>query len=68
MSGIAVPGSARGVGIGSVVNQLKSPQQMLMAVSAVASAMGRRASAEASVEDFAQSSLSEKVSQKIFIH
>ena len=60
--------SARGVGIGSIVNQLKSPQQMLLAVSAVASAMGRQASAESTtgLEELTQS-LSEKVSQNVFV-
>jgi len=61
--------SARGVGIGSIVNQLKSPQQMLLAVSAVASAMGRhQASAESTtgLEELSQS-LSEKVSQNVFV-
>lgn len=59
--------SARGVGVGSVVNQLKSPQQMLLAVSAVAAAMGRSGAAKAAVEELAQSSLAQKVAPRVFV-
>lgn len=38
---LALSVGAKGVGIGSMVNKLKHPHQMLMAVSAIASAMGR---------------------------
>jgi thiamine monophosphate synthase len=38
---LAIAAGARGVGIGSMVNKLPSQQQMLMAVSAIAAALGR---------------------------
>jgi hypothetical protein len=38
---LAMAAGAKGVGIGSMVNRLPHPQQMVLAVSAVASAMGR---------------------------
>jgi len=37
---IALSVGAKGVGIGSMVNKLEHPQQMLMAVTAIAEAMG----------------------------
>ena len=40
---LALAAGARGVGIGSMVNKLPKQQQMLMAVAAVASAIGRNA-------------------------
>jgi len=43
---LALAAGARGVGIGSMVNKLKHQQQMYMAVSAIASAMGRSADNE----------------------
>lgn len=38
---MALAAGAKGVGIGSMVSSCKSPQQMLMAVTAIASSMGR---------------------------
>lgn len=38
---LAIAAGARGVGIGSMVSSCKTPQQMLMAVSAIATSMGR---------------------------
>ena len=38
---LALAAGARGVGIGSMVNKLPNRQQMLLAVQAVATAMGR---------------------------
>lgn len=38
---MALAAGAKGVGIGSMVNKLPHPQQMLMAVSVIASSMGR---------------------------
>ena len=38
---LALAAGARGVGIGSMVNKLPNRQQMLLAVQAVANAMGR---------------------------
>jgi len=40
---MALAAGAKGVGIGSAVNKLKTPQQMLLAVSAIAASMGRSA-------------------------
>jgi hypothetical protein len=42
---LALAAGAKGVGIGSMINKLKSRQQMLMAVSAIAAAMGRNVEA-----------------------
>lgn len=39
---LAIASGARGVGIGSMVSQCKSPQQMIMAVTAIAASMGRQ--------------------------
>jgi isopentenyl diphosphate isomerase/L-lactate dehydrogenase-like FMN-dependent dehydrogenase len=43
---LALAAGARGVGVGSMVNKLPSQQQMIMAVSAIASALGRFAGAD----------------------
>lgn len=46
---LAIAAGARGVGVGSMVNKLEKPQQMLMAVNAIASSMGRSNSNGANV-------------------
>ena len=38
---LALSAGARGIGIGSMVNTLQSPQQMILAVSAIAESIGR---------------------------
>lgn len=43
---MALAAGARGVGIGSMINKLSSPQQMFLAVQQIAAAMGRDTSAK----------------------
>lgn len=62
---LALAAGAKGVGIGSMINKLKSRQQMLMAVSAIASAMGRNMETiNADVESMKTADLSVEVSSK----
>jgi len=58
---LALAAGARGVGIGSMVNKLKHQQQMFLAVSAIASAMGRDSEQQAA--DNAEVVVSSKVAQ-----
>ena len=69
---LALAAGARGVGIGSMVNKLPGQQQMLLAVSAIAIAMGREATRVDNIEQQAEnvdtkqkSSISSKSSQNL---
>lgn len=48
---LALSCGARGVGVGSMVNKLKYPQQMLLAVKSLAQSINRQSSHQAMVED-----------------
>jgi thiamine monophosphate synthase len=47
---LAIAAGARGVGVGSMVNKLPQPQQMLMAVQVIAQSIGREPSSSATSE------------------
>ena len=61
---LALAAGARGVGIGSMVSSCQSPQQMLMAVTAIATAMGRNPTFTSSTTDANPSQLSESMDNK----
>lgn len=53
---LAIAAGARGVGVGSMVNKLPLPQQMLMAVSVIAQSIGRSSSSSSSSSSNTESS------------
>lgn len=66
---LALAAGARGVGIGSMINKLKSVTMMTMAVSAVAAAMGRKANNdEAEIVDMEETSpVLSTVSDRVYL-
>ena len=64
---LALAAGARGVGVGSMVNKLRQPQQMLLAVQAIASSIGRQPEAQATsnTKVVVESTANLKVQQKI---
>ena len=62
---LAIAAGAKGVGIGSMVNKLKTSQQMLLAVNAIAESMGRKTFNN---EIFNNENANESVNENIFIN